>query len=99
MKEYVSTISGKGQVTIPADVRRTLGVEPADKIAFVIADDGAVELRPASAPEADREPTRLRVADLRGIVPALPGRATVDFDDLIAEAFADRGVGSYSDSH
>jgi hypothetical protein len=29
------------------------------------------------------------VADLRGIVPALPGRETVDFDDLIAEAFAE----------
>jgi AbrB family looped-hinge helix DNA binding protein len=80
MKEYVSTISSKGQVTIPADVRRELGVETADKVIFVIAEDGAVELRRAP----------YRVADLRGIVPALPNRETVDFDDLIAEAFAER---------
>jgi antitoxin PrlF len=77
MKELVSTISSKGQVTIPIDVRRRLGVGASDKVVFVIADSGRVEMRPV----------RYRVADLRGIVPALPGRETVDFDELIAEAF------------
>ena len=80
MKELISTISSKGQVTIPVDVRRRLGVEASDKVAFVIADSGTVELRPV----------RFRVADLRGIVPALPDRETVDFDDQIAEAFEDQ---------
>lgn len=82
MKELVSTISSKGQVTIPVDVRRRLGVAAADKVAFVFADEGKVELRPV----------RFRVADLRGIVPALPGRETIDFDDQIAEAF-EEGAG------
>ena len=44
MKEIVSTISSKGQVTIPVEVRRRLGVGTHDKIAFVLADDGEVRL-------------------------------------------------------
>ncbi len=47
MREFVSTVSSKGQVTIPADVRRQLGVGSADKVAFVLTDEGKVELRPA----------------------------------------------------
>ncbi len=77
MREVVSTISSKGQVTIPIDIRRRLGVKASDRIAFVIGESGGVELRPV----------RYRVADLQGIVPALPGRVTVDFEDQIAEAF------------
>jgi antitoxin PrlF len=77
MRELVSTISSKGQVTIPVDVRRRLGVDVADKIAFVFIDNDKVELRPI----------RYRIADLRGVVPALTGRESVDFDDQINEAF------------
>ena len=44
MKEIVSTIHSKGQVTIPAEVRRHLGVSTHDKIAFVLEDDGVVKL-------------------------------------------------------
>jgi AbrB family looped-hinge helix DNA binding protein len=80
MKEIVSTITGKGQVTIPAEVRRSLGVAPSDKVTFVIDEAGKVELRPV----------RYTVADLKGIVPALPGRETIDFEDIIAEAFEER---------
>ena len=79
MTEIVSTITGKGQVTIPREVRRHLGVAPSDKVAFVIGAEGQVELRPV----------RFTVRQLRGIVPALPGRETIDFDDQIAEAFED----------
>ncbi|MCC7352828.1 MAG: type II toxin-antitoxin system PrlF family antitoxin [Anaerolineae bacterium] len=43
MKEVFSTITSKGQVTIPVEVRRLLGVEPHDKIAFVL-DEGGVRL-------------------------------------------------------
>ena len=45
MKEIVSTITSKGQVTIPAEVRRHLGVGTSDKITFVIGDDGEVQLK------------------------------------------------------
>lgn len=36
MKEILATITGRGQVTVPAEVRRVLGVKPRDKIAFAI---------------------------------------------------------------
>ncbi|MGH2561118.1 MAG: type II toxin-antitoxin system PrlF family antitoxin, partial [Thermomicrobiales bacterium] len=47
MREIVSTITSKGQVTIPVEVRRHLGVGTTDKVTFVIEDDGKVELRQA----------------------------------------------------
>ncbi len=47
MKEVVSTITSKGQVTLPVEVRRHLGVGATDKTAFVISDEGQVHLRAA----------------------------------------------------
>ena len=34
-----STLTTKGQVTIPADVRRRLGLHPGDRVAFIVAGD------------------------------------------------------------
>lgn len=79
MRESVATITSKGQVTIPVRIRKHLGVDAADKIAFVIDGEGKVEVRPV----------RHTLASVRGIVPALPGRETIDFDDQIAEAMED----------
>jgi len=45
MKEIISTVTSKGQVTIPAEVREYLGIKTHDKIAFVIEQDGGVRLR------------------------------------------------------
>lgn len=53
MKEIVSTITSKGQVTIPAEVRRHLALHVKDKVVFEIEDDGTVVLRPASYPTAE----------------------------------------------
>ena len=44
MKEILSTLTSKGQVTIPVEVRRLLGLKTKDKIAFVIEDEGSVRL-------------------------------------------------------
>ncbi len=44
MKEVVSTVSSKGQVTIPASVRKHLEVNDGDKIVFVIETDGTARL-------------------------------------------------------
>jgi AbrB family looped-hinge helix DNA binding protein len=46
MKEIISTITSRGQVTIPVEVRRHLGVGTNDKISFVIGDQGEVHLKP-----------------------------------------------------
>lgn len=62
MKEIVSTITSKGQVTIPAEVRRRLGVGSRDKIVFAIDERGEVQIR------ASRYPT---IASLRGAAGSL----------------------------
>jgi AbrB family looped-hinge helix DNA binding protein len=76
MREIVSRITRKGQVAIPAEVRRHLGVGAPDKVAFVLEDEGKVALRPA----------KLTRQALRGIVPPLPGRESPDFEDQIQDA-------------
>ncbi len=77
--DSVSTVTSKGQVTIPRKIRRHLGIEPADKVAFVISEGGDVVVRPA----------RVTVARLYGVVPALPPGATRDIDEQIQEAMDD----------
>ncbi len=45
MAEYVTTVTQKGQVTIPGELRRVLGLKPKDKVAFELVE-GEVRLRP-----------------------------------------------------
>ncbi len=47
MKEIVTTLTQRGQITVPAEVRRLLGVKAHDQLAFQI-EDGQVRLAPAS---------------------------------------------------
>ena len=47
MKEILATVTQRGQVTLPAEVRRLLGAKPRDKVAFRI-DGNHVQLVPAS---------------------------------------------------
>ena len=39
MKEVHSTVTTKGQVTIPVEIRRMLQVKPHDHVAFVVEDE------------------------------------------------------------
>lgn len=39
MKEMLSTVTSKGQVTIPAEIRRLLGIGRGDKVIFIVEDD------------------------------------------------------------
>jgi len=43
-------VTSKGQVTIPQDVRRRLGVEPGSEVDFEVDDDG---VRLVRRPESD----------------------------------------------
>lgn len=43
MKELRTVITRKGQVTVPAEIRRELGLKQGDKVAFII-DEGEVRL-------------------------------------------------------
>lgn len=42
-----STLSTKGQLVIPKEIRDFLGLEAGDRIDFVVEEDGRVSLRPA----------------------------------------------------
>ena len=46
MKEFNTTLTQRGQVTIPAEVRRLLGAKPRDKVVFRI-EGSSVTLAPA----------------------------------------------------
>jgi len=39
MKEIVTSLTQRGQVTVPAEVRRLLGLKSRDKVAFAIDND------------------------------------------------------------
>jgi AbrB family looped-hinge helix DNA binding protein len=62
VKESVSTITSKDQVTIPVEVRRHLGVGTNDKLTFVLEDSGEVRLKPTACH---------KIADLRGAAGSL----------------------------
>jgi antitoxin PrlF len=84
MKEIISTITSKGQVTIPAEVRQYLGIATNDRIAFVIDDEGAVRLR------VPRYPT---VASLRGAAGSL--KKTLSWQEIQQIAYEDRIKAKY----
>jgi antitoxin PrlF len=43
MKEHLSVVTRKGQITIPADIRRALNIKEGDKVAFKM-EEGEVKL-------------------------------------------------------
>jgi AbrB family looped-hinge helix DNA binding protein len=45
MKTARATLTSKGQVTIPKDVRDSMQVSTGDAVEFLVRDDGVVELR------------------------------------------------------
>lgn len=47
MQQLVTTMTQRGQITVPAEVRRLLGLKPHDKVAFTI-EDGEVRLVPVA---------------------------------------------------
>ena len=73
--EIVAKISSKNQITLPADIRRRLGVGAEDKIAVVVQPTGDIVVRPV----------RYDLHSIFGSVKALPGE-TFDLDLEIAEA-------------
>jgi AbrB family looped-hinge helix DNA binding protein len=63
-----STISSKGQVTIPKAIRTRLHLKVGDRLRFVVEADGSVRLAAATRD----------VSTLREILPRPKRRATVD---------------------
>jgi antitoxin PrlF len=69
-----ATLTSKGQITIPADVRRALNVQAGDRVEFVQVESGRFEL--VAATRSVRElkgmlgtPTRtLSIADMNRVI-------------------------------
>jgi AbrB family looped-hinge helix DNA binding protein len=78
LKEMLSSISPKGQVTIPIEIRRMLGVKPKDLVEFKV-EGREVRLVPASA----------SIRAFYQAVPALdPPRTLDEMTAIAAEAHA-----------
>ena len=43
-REYMTVVTRKGQITIPAEVRQALGINEGDRVAIILEDDREVRL-------------------------------------------------------
>lgn len=66
-----ATMTSKGQVTVPADIRRTMGLQPQDLVTFTPLPNGTVLLRAKNK----------SFEDLRGLLTPAPG-TRVDIADM-----------------
>lgn len=41
-----ATVTSKGQVTIPKQIREKLGIDEGTEVEFILEDDGSVKVRP-----------------------------------------------------
>ncbi|HEY7034681.1 MAG TPA: AbrB/MazE/SpoVT family DNA-binding domain-containing protein [Thermomicrobiales bacterium] len=77
MDEFTATMTSKGQVTVPVEVRRRLGLKASDKLTFTIVGD---EMRVRSP--------RAALETVLGSIKPLPGTTTEDIERQIDEASA-----------
>jgi antitoxin PrlF len=73
-----TTLTSKGQVTVPREIRERMGLKPGDKITFSLLSDGTLIVRPKVR----------RVTDLAGLLHK-PGRAPVLLEDMKVDLSAD----------
>lgn len=82
VREVSATLSSKGQVVIPGDVRKRLGLGQGSVLRFILDEDG-VRLLPAAGD----------VRRLKGRLPAPPKPVSLDdMDAAIAERRARAGA-------
>jgi AbrB family looped-hinge helix DNA binding protein len=71
-----ATVTSKGQITIPKEIRAALELEDGDRVAFRLRDDGVVEM----------EPETVDVRSLAGLVkPRVRGVSVGDMERAIRE--------------
>jgi AbrB family looped-hinge helix DNA binding protein len=61
VRQFNTTLTKRGQVTLPAAIRRMLGVKPREKVTFEI-DGNDIRI----------VPSKFTIESVRGSVPALP---------------------------
>jgi len=67
-----ATITSKGQVTIPADIRKSMGLTAGERVVFTQLDDGTTVMR-----------TKKRsILDLKGMLKPARGKRKVAIEDM-----------------
>ena len=75
-----STITSKGQTTIPGEIRRHLKLKPGDRVEYVVEADGKVVLLPAT----------VDVSELKGLLAPAPRRLSIEEMDVAIRKRAGR---------
>lgn len=75
-----ATMTSKGQITVPVEIRRALKLETGDRVDFLLREDGVVELRPGSV-------------DLRSLIGCLVPRGRSATLGEMEEAIAEEATG------
>jgi len=76
---HTSTISTRGQTTIPIDIQRLLNVKSGDKIQYFLEPDGRVTILPKT----------LSIKDMKGILPKTGKSVSIeDMNEAIMEEAA-----------
>jgi antitoxin PrlF len=79
-----ATMTSKGQITVPKDIRLKLRLKPGDRVRFVVESDGRVRLWPA----------KRDVSELRGILPRPKRKVSLEeMDEAIRRHAAQRFLG------
>ncbi len=78
-----ATVTSKGQVTIPAEVRRRLGLHAGSRLTFVPNESGGFEVHAETG----------SIRDLEGCLPAPRGPVSIeDMNAAIAQGASDSGT-------
>ncbi|WP_227529549.1 AbrB/MazE/SpoVT family DNA-binding domain-containing protein [Microbacterium tenebrionis] len=79
-----ATMTSKGQITVPKDVREDLGLVPGSKVMFVKLPNGQYNVVPRTG----------KIQDLFGMLhqPGVPAMTIEEINDAIAEGGAESGM-------
>lgn len=79
-----ATMTSKGQITVPKDVREDMGLTPGSKLLFVKVREGFYRVVPRTG----------KASDLAGMLydPARPPMSIEEMNDAIAEGGAESGM-------
>ena len=86
MREFIALISNNGQVTIPAEIRKHLGIKAHDRMAFIIDEEGGGQLT---------VPRYSNIGSLAGAAGSLS--RPLSWKDMRRIAYEERFSASYAD--
>jgi antitoxin PrlF len=77
---YKATVTAKGQITLPAPIRKKLNIEPGESVAFLPGENGEFRLRRVGS-----------ILDLEGCVPYSGPPITIEqMDEAVAKYVGER---------